>query len=428
MLGELSAGTDRETGQGPQVPAAPRRPARRPDRVPHRPAVVPGDGGGLRHDAARRRSRTSPRSSASPRCCRSTPAASASWPATTSRRRATSASRSSASACSTAPATSGSRCPPMAGSSSTTRPSTRAGCRSARSPTPTARRHASRSRCPKGRTLHAQIWVANVGRVPLLLLDSDVEENDTAARQVTDRLYGGGPEHRLEQELLLGIGGVRAIRAYCAATGARGPEVYHSNEGHAGFLGVERIRETRHRPTAWTSTRLCRPCVRAWCSRRTPRFPAGIDRFSRDLVAAHLGNIPGVPLERILDLGREDDPAIFNMAHLGLRIGQRANGVSSAARRREPRHVRRALAGLRRGRGADQLGHQRCPRADLDGARDLRDRRARGRPRPARDGRGLGRDRQGQRQRADRRPAPAAVPSRRGDPPPAARVATSSAA
>ena len=73
---------------------------------------------------------------------------------------------------------------------------------------------------PEGRTLHAQIWVANVGRVPLLLLDSDVEENDTAARQVTDRLYGGGPEHRLEQELLLGVGGIRAIRAYCDATGA----------------------------------------------------------------------------------------------------------------------------------------------------------------------------------------------------------------
>src|SRR5919201_6374178 len=63
---------------------------------------------------------------------------------------------------------------------------------------------------PEGRAVHAQIWVARVGRVPLLLLDSDIEENDAAARQVTDRLYGGGREHRLEQELLLGIGGVRA--------------------------------------------------------------------------------------------------------------------------------------------------------------------------------------------------------------------------
>ena len=63
---------------------------------------------------------------------------------------------------------------------------------------------------PQGRTLIAQVWVASVGRVPLLLLDSDVEENDAAARAVTDRLYGGGPEHRLLQELLLGVGGVRA--------------------------------------------------------------------------------------------------------------------------------------------------------------------------------------------------------------------------
>ena len=66
------------------------------------------------------------------------------------------------------------------------------------------------------------MWVAQVGRVPLLLLDSDIEENDAEARLVTDRLYGGGADHRLEQELLLGVGGVRAIRAYCAATGATG--------------------------------------------------------------------------------------------------------------------------------------------------------------------------------------------------------------
>ena len=96
---------------------------------------------------------------------------------------------------------------------------------------------------PGGRALHAQIWVAQVGRVPLLLLDSDVEENDEPPRDVTDRLYGGGSEHRLLQEMLLGIGGVRAIRAYCALTGHAAPEVFHTNEGHAGFLGLERIRE-----------------------------------------------------------------------------------------------------------------------------------------------------------------------------------------
>jgi starch phosphorylase len=180
---------------------------------------------------------------------------------------------------------------------------------------------------PESRTLWAQIWVAQVGRVPLLLLDSDIEENDTAARQVTDRLYGGGKEHRLEQELLLGVGGVRAIRAYCAATGTPAPQVFHTNEGHAGFLGVERIRELVDGYALSFDEAL--QAVRAGTvfTTHTP-VPAGIDRFPRDLVAAHLTGMPGVPVERVLDLGAEQDPTIFNMAHMGLRLGQRANGVS----------------------------------------------------------------------------------------------------
>ena len=95
----------------------------------------------------------------------------------------------------------------------------------------------------EGKLLAAQIWVAQVGRVPLLLLDSYVEENEPALREVTDPLYGGGGDHRLRQELLLGVGGVRAVRAFCALTRHAEPEVFHTNEGHAGFLGVERIRE-----------------------------------------------------------------------------------------------------------------------------------------------------------------------------------------
>ncbi len=180
---------------------------------------------------------------------------------------------------------------------------------------------------PESRTLYAQVWVARVGRVPLLLLDSDIEENDLAARQVTDRLYGGGREHRLEQELLLGVGGVRAIRAYCEVTGADAPEVFHTNEGHAGFLGIERIRELVQNAGLEFDEAL--QAVRAGTvfTTHTP-VPAGIDRFDRDLVAAHLGGMPGVPIERVLELGAEDDPSIFNMAHMGLRLGQRANGVS----------------------------------------------------------------------------------------------------
>ena len=180
---------------------------------------------------------------------------------------------------------------------------------------------------PDSRTLHAQVWVVQVGRVPLLLLDSDIEENDAAARQVTDRLYGGGREHRLEQELLLGVGGVRAIRAYCEVADVPAPEVFHTNEGHAGFLGIERIRELVEDAGLTFDEAL--EAVRAGTvfTTHTP-VPAGIDRFDRDLVSAHLGGLPGVPVERVLELGAEDDPAMFNMAHMGLRLGQRANGVS----------------------------------------------------------------------------------------------------
>ncbi|WP_256789410.1 alpha-glucan family phosphorylase [Frankia sp. AvcI1] len=182
---------------------------------------------------------------------------------------------------------------------------------------------------PEGRTLHAQIWKAQVGRVPLLLLDSDVEDNQPAERGVTDRLYGGGTDHRLLQEMLLGIGGVRALRAYAAVTGTPTPEVYHTNEGHAGFLGLERIRELVETGLSFDEAL---EAARAGTLFTThPPVPAGIDRFPRDLVARHFGgdnSWPGVPVERILELGVESDPNVFNMAHMGLRLAQRSNGVS----------------------------------------------------------------------------------------------------
>ncbi|MGW1764902.1 alpha-glucan family phosphorylase [Streptomyces sp. NPDC002073] len=187
---------------------------------------------------------------------------------------------------------------------------------------------------PGGRALHAHVWQARVGRVPLLLLDSDVEDNDSGAREVTDRLYGGGSDHRLLQEMLLGIGGVRAVRTYCALTGHPRPEVFHTNEGHAGFLGLERIRELEGAGLGFDAAV---ESVRAGTvfTTHTP-VPAGIDRFDRALVARHFGDgaeLPGVPVERILELGRETypggDPGVFNMAVMGLRLAQRANGVST---------------------------------------------------------------------------------------------------
>jgi glycogen phosphorylase len=190
---------------------------------------------------------------------------------------------------------------------------------------------------PGGPDLLARIWVASVGRVPLLLLDSDVEGNSDHYREVTDRLYGGTTEHRLRQELLLGIGGVRALRAYSRITGAPAPEVFHTNEGHAGFLGLERIRELTvgtGGPGLDFDTALELSRASTVFTTHTP-VPAGIDRFPRSLVEQYFGKTgptAGVPLERILALGSEDyeggDPGIFNMAVMGFRLAQRANGVS----------------------------------------------------------------------------------------------------
>ncbi|MEJ7770370.1 MAG: alpha-glucan family phosphorylase [Geodermatophilaceae bacterium] len=182
---------------------------------------------------------------------------------------------------------------------------------------------------PAGGRLYAQLWIAQVGRIPLLLLDSDIEDNGPAERAVTDRLYGGGEDHRLRQELLLGIGGVRAIRAYCALTGHPEPEVFHTNEGHAGFLGIERIRElTESGPELSFDEAL--QAIRAGTvfTTHTP-VPAGIDRFPRSLIEAQFASFgAGIPVDRLLALGAEEDRDKFNMAHMGLRLSGRANGVS----------------------------------------------------------------------------------------------------
>ncbi|WP_296605049.1 alpha-glucan family phosphorylase, partial [Nocardioides sp.] len=190
---------------------------------------------------------------------------------------------------------------------------------------------------PDGPELLARIWVASVGRVPLLMLDTDVEGNPDHYRDVTDRLYGGNSEHRMRQELLLGVGGVRAIRAFCRITGHAAPEVFHTNEGHAGFLGLERIREltvAEGGPKLDFDTALEVSRASTVFTTHTP-VPAGIDRFPLTLVEQYFseaGPTPGVPVERVLALGAEDyeggDPAVFNMAVMGFRLAQRANGVS----------------------------------------------------------------------------------------------------
>ncbi|QNI08026.1 glycosyltransferase family 1 protein [Mycobacterium kubicae] len=188
---------------------------------------------------------------------------------------------------------------------------------------------------PDSARLRARIWVAQVGRVPLLLLDSDVPENEHELRGVTDRLYGGDQEHRIQQEILAGVGGVRAIRAFTAIEGLPAPEVFHMNEGHAGFLGVERIRELMTNSALDFDTALTVVRSSTVFTTHTP-VPAGIDRFPLDMVQRYFDDtvetvsrlLPGVPTKRVLALGAEDDVTKFNMAHMGLRLAQRANGVS----------------------------------------------------------------------------------------------------
>src|SRR6266545_2685266 len=187
---------------------------------------------------------------------------------------------------------------------------------------------------PGSRRLATQVWQVQLGRVPLLLLDSYVEQNDPQLREVTDRLYGGGGEHRLRQELLLGIGGVRAVRAYCEITGHPAPEVFHTNEGHAGFLGLERIREYAAEGLSFDEAlEVCR--AGTVFTTHTP-VSAGIDRFPRGLVEGHFSGpcgYEGLPPERVLALGAETypggDPGMFNMAVMGMRLAQRVNGVSA---------------------------------------------------------------------------------------------------
>ncbi|MEA2498168.1 MAG: glycogen phosphorylase [Actinomycetota bacterium] len=173
----------------------------------------------------------------------------------------------------------------------------------------------------------AQIWLAQVGRVPLLLLDCDVEANAPEERAVTNRLYGGGSEHRLRQEIVLGIGGVRALDAagYTA-------DVFHSNEGHAGFMGLERIR--RLMAQDGLSFPEAVEAVRAGTvfTTHTP-VPAGIDVYEPELMERYFKNFAaecGLTFEELVAVGQaEEDPeAGFNMAVMGFRLASRSNGVS----------------------------------------------------------------------------------------------------
>ena len=176
--------------------------------------------------------------------------------------------------------------------------------------------------------LVAQLWRAQVGRVSLFLLDTDIEENDEAERLVTDRLYGGGPEHRIRQEILLGMGGLRALRALGEET-----QVLHTNEGHAGFLTLERVRELITESGLSLAEAVEATRAATIFTTHTP-VSAGIDRFPRELMERYFkrwATACGVSIDELMTLGHEEGEgpdAPFNMAVLGLRMSGRANAVS----------------------------------------------------------------------------------------------------
>jgi starch phosphorylase len=178
-----------------------------------------------------------------------------------------------------------------------------------------------------GELVRAHVWRADVGRIALYLLDTDVEGNSPEAVAVTDRLYGGDQHHRLRQEIMLGIGGVRALRALGIE-----PDVFHTNEGHAGFLGLERIRE---QVAAGVPFSTALELVRGGgvFTTHTP-VPAGIDRFPRPLMERYFTAFAeecGVSFDELFALGdwSEEPDGAFNMAVMGLRLAARSNGVAA---------------------------------------------------------------------------------------------------
>lgn len=179
-----------------------------------------------------------------------------------------------------------------------------------------------------GREMRARLWKVAVGRTDLYLLDTDFEDNLPEDRQVTHQLYGGDWENRLKQEILLGIGGVRALRAL-----GLNPSVYHYNEGHAAFAGLERLRE--YMQAGHLSFNESVELVRAsgLFTTHTP-VPAGHDAFDENLLGKYLGHYPGrfgIDWREFIALGKIDPDnrdEKFSMSVLAANLSQNVNGVS----------------------------------------------------------------------------------------------------
>jgi len=181
-----------------------------------------------------------------------------------------------------------------------------------------------------GRAVRAQVWRVQIGRVPLYLLDANLEVNRPEDRDLTDQLYGGDPEMRLKQEILLGVGGYRALEALGLNPN---PPVYHLNEGHAAFVALERIRRLmRSEDLSFAEAREAASAGLVFTT-HTP-VPAGHDHFPPELLGRYLGEYArelGLSLEGLLALGRKnpaDGRETFGMTTLALKLAAHSNGVS----------------------------------------------------------------------------------------------------
>ena len=178
-------------------------------------------------------------------------------------------------------------------------------------------------------TLNARVWLMQVGRVPLYLLDSDVEGNKPEDRSLTSRLYGGDERTRIRQELLLGVGGVRALKSL-----GINPGVFHLNEGHSAFAPLEVIRGHMEENGATFDDSLREIARQTVFTTHTP-VPAGHDRFNDTDVEEHLGPVRdalGIDYNQFMGLGRvepQNHNERFCMTVLGLKLSRHANAVSS---------------------------------------------------------------------------------------------------
>jgi len=181
----------------------------------------------------------------------------------------------------------------------------------------------------RGGPIRAKVWRMKVGRCDLLLLDSNIDGNHPEDRELTSRLYGGDSRIRVRQELLLGIGGFRALRAIGIT-----PGVLHLNEGHSGFAVLEAIRNRMQDEGISFDQAMPRVSREVVFTTHTP-VPAGHDRFYPELMEEHLGPLRqalGISPERLMELGRENPGNTredFCMTVLGLKLSRRANAVSA---------------------------------------------------------------------------------------------------